>query len=123
MADNDDYEILDDYYIYESMDPCYREPQRACLEDRIGMTLTDKVFDGTNYAEQECLYWSYLEFSHTMEYANVTNIERKFHGHIMPNLVVFASAGTFAFIHYNLCAFLSYAQHQVGDFNYQQTTF
>ena len=80
MADNDDYEILDDYYFYESMDPCYREPQRACLEDRIGMTLTDKVFDGTNYAEQECLYWSYLEFSQTMEYANITNIERKFQG-------------------------------------------
>ena len=80
MADNDDYEILDDYYFYEGMDPCYREPQRGCLVDKIGTKLTDKVFDGTNYAERECLYWSYLEFSQTMEYANVTNIERKFHG-------------------------------------------
>ena len=81
MADNDDYEILDDYYFYEGMDPCYREPQQGCLVDKIGTKLTDKVFDGTNYAERECLYWSYLDFSIKMDDNNITNIERKFHLH------------------------------------------
>lgn len=71
MADYDG-----DYY-YE-IDPCHFEPKRSCLVDKIGTSLTDKVFQTTDTEEKDCLYYSWLEFTDDMAYLNITDHDREY---------------------------------------------